>query len=104
MTTVATRKRASTISLVGGVVLDLANQPLEPGEHEVHVYSGLGGVKVIVPRHVRLQLEGGSLIGSRTIRHDHGPREWPSSTDPSQPTAVRIVVWGIIASVNVCRV
>ena len=85
-------------------MLDLDKEPLGPGQHELHVYSGLGGVKVYVPREVRFTLEGGSLIGGRRIRHDRSQQVLPATTDPAQQTSVRLVVWGLIGGVDVCRV
>lgn len=104
MTTTASQSRAPIVSFVGGVVLDLDKEPLGPGQHELHVYSGLGGVKVYVPREVRFTLEGGSLIGGRRIRHDRSQQVLPATTDPAQQTSVRLVVWGLIGGVDVCRV
>jgi len=55
------------ITLVGGTLLDFRDAQLPPGETEVVVVAGIGGVEVIVPADLPVLVQGFSALGGRSI-------------------------------------
>ena len=55
------------ITLVGGTLLDFRDAQLPPGETEVVVVAGVGGVEVIVPADLPVLVQGLSALGGRSI-------------------------------------
>jgi hypothetical protein len=62
------------VSTIGGIEIDLASAPLEPGEHRLEIESTIGGIEIYVPRYVTFTVEGGAAIGGYDV-HD-GPGLW----------------------------
>lgn len=81
------------ISLLGGVDVDLTNAQFGTKEVTLTVLSVLGGTEITVPRDVRVEVEGFSLLGGRDIMND-------------QPTGIgapvfRVRVFGLIGGLRV---
>jgi len=45
-------------STIGGIEIDLASAPLEPGEHRLEIESTIGGIEIYVPRYVQIHRRG----------------------------------------------
>ena len=61
------------VNVLGGVDLDLSQAVLEGGELTLRIYSVLGGATVHVPRGVRVERSGFSLLGGDSIEPDDAP-------------------------------
>lgn len=61
------------VNILGGVDLDLSQAVLEGGELTLRIYSVLGGATVHVPRGVRVERSGFSLLGGDSIEPDDAP-------------------------------
>lgn len=61
------------VNVLGGVDLDLSQAVLEGGELTLRIYSVLGGATVHVPRGVRVERSGFSLLGGDSIEPDEAP-------------------------------
>jgi hypothetical protein len=75
-------ERTICVTVLGGVDLDLREAQLAAPVVQVLAIALLGGVKVKVPRGVRVEVTGFSLIGGRRIRIDE------STVGPHAPTLV----------------
>jgi len=110
-------------STVGGLVVDLASAPIEPGAHELKIESVIGGIEIYVPRHVQFTIEGSALFGGQDVHDGHGvlntigrrlgrlvgwrsqiPDEAVPSPDPTRPTSIRFVIDGGIGGIDIYRV
>ena len=58
------------VNVMGGVDLDLSQAVLEDGELTLRIYSLMGGATVHVPRGVRVERSGFSLMGGDSIEPD----------------------------------
>jgi hypothetical protein len=87
------RMPAKTVSvtLLGGVNMDLGEVELDAPEVTLTKVSLIGGVSVRVPPGVRLEVSGFSLLGGHSLDIDDAP--------PGSPT-VRIRHFGIIGGVS----
>jgi hypothetical protein len=87
------RMPAKTVSvtLLGGVNMDLGEVELDAPEVTLTKVSLVGGVSVRVPPGVRLEVSGFSLLGGHSLDIDDAP--------PGSPT-VRIRHFGIIGGVS----
>jgi DUF1707 SHOCT-like domain/Cell wall-active antibiotics response LiaF, C-terminal len=74
----STKLRVSAV--LGGVILDLRQATLQPGVTEIHVTALMGGVQVIVPPALAVEVSGHAVLGG----FDHIDRA-PSKPDPDQP-------------------
>jgi hypothetical protein len=111
------------VSTIGGIEIDLASAPLEPGAHRLEIESTIGGIEIYVPRYVQFTVEGGAAIGGYDV-HD-GPGVWnklvhklrsmvrmPGVTpiravdnpDPSKPIAIHFVIDGGVGGIDIYRV
>ena len=61
------------VNVLGGVDLDLSQAVIEGGELTLRIYSVLGGATVHVPRAVRVERSGFSLLGGDSIEPDDAP-------------------------------
>jgi predicted membrane protein len=84
-------------SFIGGIKIDLTSAPITPGKHRLQLMTGIGGIEVLLPRHVKFILEGGSLIGGYDVHEATGD----AGAEPSEPTTVRLVVGGFIGGIDV---
>ena len=109
-------------STIGGLVIDLASAPIEPGDHELRIEAGIGGIEIYLPRHVKFVVDGGSAIGGQDVHEGHGllntigrklgglvgwhspiPDEAVPSPDPTKPTTIRLVIEGVIGGIDIYR-
>ena len=106
------------VSTIGGIEIDLASAPLDPGEHRLEIEATIGGIEIYVPRYVQFTVEGGAAIGGYDV-HD-GPGLWNKlvhklripgaapvravdNPDPSQPIAIHFVIDGGIGGIDIYR-
>ena len=59
-------------STFGGVVIDLASAPIEPGDHELHVEVTFGGIEIYLPKYVKFVVDGGAELGGQDVHEGHG--------------------------------
>jgi hypothetical protein len=75
-------ERTICVTVLGGVDLDLREAQLAASVVQVQAITVLGGVTVRVPRGIRVEVTGFSLLGSRRVRVDE------SAVGPHAPTVV----------------
>ncbi len=68
------------VAVMGGVVLDLRDASLAPGVTEIRVAAILGGVQLIVPPSLSVEVTGTAILGG----FDHVDRV-PAQADPGRP-------------------
>lgn len=61
--------RMSIQCLMGGVSLDFREADIAPGVTEVSVYCMMGGVEVIVPPHINVEVAGSAIMGGFDQAH-----------------------------------
>jgi hypothetical protein len=91
--TLARRLRVSAV--FGGVVIDLRQARLPAGTLEMHVNATFGGVQIIVPPTLAVEVNGSAIFGG----FDHLDRA-PTAEDPSRPV-LRIHGRAIFGGVSV---
>jgi hypothetical protein len=84
-------------TVIGAVKLDLRGAEIPASEVELHVQTVLGSVKVWIPRGVRVEVEGGSMLGGRQVYEDDA-RDFPNAP------LLRLRVDTVVGSVKVYRV
>lgn len=92
--------RYVAVAVMGGVNLDLREARFASGHTTIHAYALMGGVDVIVPEWLDVQVDGVGLMGGY-----EEPAEGPVSTPdapPDRPT-VRVVGLGVMGAVTVKR-
>jgi hypothetical protein len=82
-----------SVTLIGGVSLDLQEAELAAREVSVTAVMVIGGLDVIVPSGMRVEVEGISLLGGRKVDVDE-----PAA--PDAPT-LRLRVFSILGGVSV---
>ena len=82
-------------TVVGSIKLDLRHAEIAAAEVNLHVESVLGSVKIWVPHGVSVEVEGQSMLGSRSVAED-APR-------PNAPL-LRLRIDTVVGSVKVYRV
>jgi hypothetical protein len=75
-------RQLNVVSVMGGVDLDFREAEFGPGVTEVRVTSLMGGVKVIVPPGLPVEVEGSGIMGGFDGYNE--PKD-PSMTDPDAP-------------------
>jgi len=107
---------------MGGVVLDLASAPIEPGEYNLEINAAMGGVEIYLPRYVQFTIDGTSVFGGTNIHEGLG--WWKSMTarvkdtfsisnqvpefavapiDPERPVKIRFLINSGMGGVNIYR-
>jgi hypothetical protein len=81
-----------SVALVGGVELDLRDAELEAPEVTLTKVSLVGGVDLIVPPTVRVEVQSVHIIGRRAISAPDGPPDGP---------VIRVRSFSIIGGVKV---
>jgi hypothetical protein len=81
-----------SIAIIGGVELDLRDAELEAPEVRLTKVSVIGGVDVIVPPSLRVEVLSVRLIGSRVLTAPPGPADGP---------VLRVRAFSIIGGVKV---
>ncbi len=90
---IALRPSTTLVTLIGGANLDLTEARIPASGSTFTKVSLIGGVSVVVPPGVRVEVGGFSLIGGRNV-------EQPADLPPTAPV-LRIRAWGVIGGVRV---
>jgi len=90
---VALRPSTTVVTLVGGIDLDLTDATIPPEGARLTKVSVVGGVSVVVPPDVRVELRGFSLVGGRNVER---LRDVPPGA-----RVLRINAWSIVGGVRV---
>lgn len=107
---------------MGGVVLDLASAPIEPGEYNLEINAGMGGVEIYLPRYVQFTVDGTSVFGGTSIHEGLGwwktmlarfrgtlniPNQVPefavAQADPEHPVKIHFHINSGMGGVNIYR-
>ena len=83
------------VAVMGGVVLDFREARIAPGVTEVNVFAMMGGVHVLVPPDLAVELEGTAIMGG----FDHMERR-PPVPDPDRPV-LRVTGFAILGGVAI---
>jgi hypothetical protein len=86
-------RRVNAISVMGGVVVDLRDAVIEGNEVTITAIPIMGGVDVLVPEGVPIDLSGFVLMGGKDASVKGRPH-------PGAPL-VRVRAWGTMGGVNV---
>ena len=82
-------------ALMGGVSIDLREARFAPGVTEMDVTAVMGGVEIIVPRGVRVEVIGGAFMGG--FEADAGDA---TALDPAQPV-LRVSGLAVMGGVDI---
>lgn len=85
------------VAVMGGAELDLRNARIAPGVSEIEVFTLMGGVEVLVPDGVRVEVVGMAIMGGFSVTSGAEGLD-----DPDAPV-VRISGLAIMAGVDVKR-
>jgi hypothetical protein len=88
-------KRVRVWALMGGGVLDFREARLPPGVTTVSIFAVMGGVQIIVPPGLAVEMDGAALMGG----FEHMERS-PVQPDPDQPI-LRVTGFAIMGGVSV---
>ena len=88
----------SAFALMGSVLVDLRQAQLSARETHINASSIMGEVKIIVPAHMHVVVDGTPIMGDYTQGRDKVPAE----VGPDSPT-VRVRGMSLMGSVNVQR-
>jgi hypothetical protein len=88
------RSRTVSVTLIGGLNLDLTAAEIDAPPITVTKVSLIGGVNLTVPPGTRVDISGFTLIGGRRVE--------PPQVDDGAPL-VRLRAFGIIGGVHVSR-
>ena len=88
----------SAFALMGSVVIDLRQAQLSARETHINASSIMGEVKIIVPAHMHVVVDGTPIMGDYT----QGKDKVPAEIGPDSPT-VRVRGMALMGSVNVQR-
>lgn len=86
-------RRVNAISLMGGVSVDLRDAVIDGSEVTILAIPIMGGIDIVVPEGVEVDLSGFVLMGGKDARIKGRPR-------PGAPV-VRVRAWGTMGGVNV---
>src|SRR4051794_22436119 len=90
---VTLRPKTTVVTLIGGVDLDLTDATLPPDGARLTKVSLVGGVSVVVPPDVRVEVRGFSLVGGRNVERLRDA--------PAGARVLRISAWSIVGGVRV---
>lgn len=82
-------------ALMGGVAIDLREARFAPGVTEIDVTVVMGGVEIIVPRGVRVEVMGGAFMGGFVANAGDA-----TALDPAQPV-LRVSGLAVMGGVDV---
>ncbi|GHJ57545.1 hypothetical protein NOK12_00640 [Nocardioides sp. OK12] len=88
----------TAFALMGSVLLDLREAVLESHETRIQASSVMGEVKVVVPAHVRVLVDGTPVMGE----YSQGKDKTPPDLGPDSPV-VRVEGVAVMGSVTVQR-
>lgn len=63
---------------MGGIVVDLASAPIEPGDYTLEFKTAMGGIEIYLPRYVQFMINGQAGFGGANIHEGLGI--WKSLT------------------------
>ena len=89
-------RRLKVFTLFGGAELDFREARMGRGVTEVHVTAILGGVNIVVPPGLPVEVEGVGVMGAFEQRYGVG-----ASPDREGPCALRITGGAVLGSVEV---
>src|SRR6476469_2701152 len=69
------------LAIMGGVDLDLTQVVLGPGRSEIEAVAFLGSVKIIIPKGMRVQVEGDATFGTFGLKE--GAAAWAPADAPT---------------------
>jgi hypothetical protein len=87
-------RRTRAISILGGSHLDLRNAEVEGEEATIVCFSFLGGIDLVVPEGVDVEVGGLTLIGGRHVGLSDAPRK------PGTPL-IRVRAYALFGGVSV---
>lgn len=87
-------ERTAAVSIMGGTVLDLREVEIDGPEVTITAVTVMGGIEVIVPEGIDVELRGFVLMGGKSMRLSDAPRV------PGTPL-VRIRAFGLMGGVDV---
>jgi hypothetical protein len=88
----------SAFALMGSVVIDLRQAQLSARETHINASTIMGEVKIIVPAHMHVVVDGTPIMGDYT----QGKDKVPAQVGPDSPT-IRVRGMSLMGSVNVQR-
>lgn len=88
----------SAFALMGSVVLDFRQAQLEAHETQINASTIMGEVKIIVPAHYNVVIDGTPIMGE----FGHGKDKTPAAIGPDSPT-LRVRGMAMMGSVTVQR-
>jgi hypothetical protein len=74
-------RRLNVVATMGGIALDFRDAVLGPGVTEIHVRAVFGGIEIIVPPDLPVEVSGAAIFGG----FGHVDR-MPAQADPGRPT------------------
>jgi hypothetical protein len=87
-------RKTRALALMGGLALDLRNAELDVEEIEVFALAIMGGVDIVVPEGIEVEVDGFSVMGGRGERLSKAPPL------PGTPR-IRIRAYGLMGGVSV---
>jgi hypothetical protein len=86
--------RCTALAVMGGCTLDLRQAQIVNGELEIRALAVMGGIEVIVPEGVKVEVGGLTIMGGKSVR---------LGDDPPQPTApvIHVRVLAVMGGVEV---
>ena len=89
-------RSTNVVALMGGAALDLRHAEIEGGEIVINAFSIMGGIEVIAPEGVDVELSGFALMGGNSGPKDAAP------VPPGAPI-VRVRAYSLMGGVGVSR-
>ena len=87
-------------ALMGGVDLDLRQARLAAPVTRIEAYAVMGGIDIVVPADVRVEVEGIGLMGSFSEEREADP---PAPPAPEGAPVVRVTGLALMGGVSVRR-
>jgi hypothetical protein len=88
-------RKTRVVAVMGGVELDFREAQLATGVIEVNVRAMMGGVNIIVPPQLAVEMDGSAIMGG----FEHSARA-PAHPDPDRPL-LRVTGVAIMGGVNI---
>jgi hypothetical protein len=83
-------RQLRVVACMGGVELDFREALLAPGVTDVTAYAAMGGVQIVVPPELPVEVGGMAILGG----FDHG-RRLPAATEALDPARPRLRISGL---------
>lgn len=87
-------RQTTAVAVMGNAVVDLQGAEYEGDELKINALAWMGGVEIVVPEGVEVELSGFAVMGDRTMKVDDGPYL------PDAPL-VRVDAYAVMGSVEV---